>query len=224
MSTTIKVIYNNEDLVLPDHRDMYIEVDDLVHLHYRDLRLDFGRKEFEDFVGTFRKLTDSLLEIISKTDCKDAPVDDFDGAQYKIWSSSPLKNPAPGRVALVEGNDGYHLKYRNYDLLLDEKAFRTLKNAFSSCDAEMPMASTFDELLALFKLNRVRFSVQNSDTPAGGAHAAHKLVMREDSAAKARAIMAGIGMEGRLRVDKVIYTKNDLVVELVSEEDLAEQR
>lgn len=227
MSATIKVIYRDEDLSPSDHRDMFITIDDVIHLHYRELQLAFGRKEFEDFVRTFKKQADSLLGVIDKTKCKDVPASDYDGEEFKIWTNSQLKNPVavnPRRISLEECSDGYRLHYRNCSLLLDEKGYASLKRSFATKEAEVPYASNIDELLEIFKQNRIKYRILEEEKARASGKSLFKIVMPDTSATKARAVMAGSGMEGRLMVGRVAYSKEGLTVELILEEDLIEQQ
>lgn len=224
MSATIKVIYRGDDLSPSDCRDMFIEVDDMIHFHYRELQLDFSKKEFGDFARTFKLQADSLLEHIDKTDCKDAPSDDFNGHEYKIWLASKLKHDVtchPQRVSLEESRDGYHLFYRNYNLLLDEKGFRALKKAFATVESDVPLASNIDELIELFKLNRIKFELHNENMhdDEDGSSISYKVIIPERHASKAGAVMTGIGMQGRVKSGSAIYSKKGLVVKLLTEED-----
>jgi hypothetical protein len=222
MSATIKVIYREEDLSPSDCCDMFIAIDDVIHLHYRDLQIDFSKKEFEDFARTFKLQADSLLENIDKTDCKDMPSDDLNVNEYKIWLASKLVHGVtchPQRISLEECRDGYHLSYRNYNLLLDEKGFRSLKKAFAIVESDVPLASNIDELIELFKLNRIKFELLNEDKPDDGGRVVYKIIIPERHASKAGAVMTGIGMEGRVKSGSAIYSKKGLVIELITEEE-----
>lgn len=222
MSATIKQFYRGEDLAPTDHRDMFLEIDEGIRIHYRELQLELSVKEFEDFVATLKQQSDKVLDVIQKTNFEDGKSFGVNGEEFRIWAGSQLKHPIahhPQRVSLEECSDGYHLNYRNYKILLDEKGFGALKRAFASADSEGPVASTFEELAELFEINGIRFEVLDEGEVGTGSRDVHRIAVSEHDASKTRAVMAGIGMEGRLKEDSVIYSKKGLAIELIVNEN-----
>jgi aminoglycoside phosphotransferase family enzyme len=166
MGVIKKVLHRTECLTLPRHRNLFLDMEENIHIHYRDLRIELGRKEFEDICLTFSKQSSELLEIIDKKDYMDGELANANHEEERIWTESRLNNPVkyhPQRISLEECSDGYHFHYRNYKILIDEKDFRELQKIFENIDIDSPYASTSNEVIDLLTVNEIDYVLDRND-------------------------------------------------------------
>ena len=160
MGVIKKVLYRGEILGAPRHRNLFLDMEENIHIHYRDLRIELSRNEFEDVVNIFQKQSRELLEIIEKKNYQDGKLPNANQDDVRIWTESALKSPVkyhPSRVSLEECGDGYHFHYRNYKLLIDPAEFRQIAELFGSLSIDAPFASTYDEVVNLLDANEIDY-------------------------------------------------------------------
>jgi hypothetical protein len=153
-----KLLYRGEFLSKPRHRNLFLDMEENIHIHFRDLRIELGRAEFEEFADIFARQSDELRQIIREKRYEDGKLPNANQDDVRIWTESRLKSPVkyhPQRVSIEACSDGYHLHYRNYKILVDEADFRGLIDAFRSVDPDTPDAATHDEVLALLVGNDI---------------------------------------------------------------------
>lgn len=160
MGVIKKILYRNNILGKTRHNHLFLDMEENIHIHYRDLRIELSRAEFEDVVSTFRKQSDELLAIIRDKGYQDGVLANSNQDDVRIWTESLLKNDIkyhPQRFSLEECSDGYHFHYRNCKLLIDPAEFKQIAQLFKTLDVDGPYASSYQEVLALLEDNDVDF-------------------------------------------------------------------
>lgn len=168
MGVIKKVIYRGNFLGKQRHNHLFLDMEENIHIHYRDLRIELSRAEFENIVSTFRKQSDELLAIIRDKSYQDGVLANANQDDVRIWTESLLKNDVkyhPLRFSLEECNDGYHFHYRNYKLLIDPAEFRQIAQLFKAVDMDSPYASSYEEVLDLLEANDVDFLLAAGNEP-----------------------------------------------------------
>jgi len=168
MGVIKKILFRGNILGKPRHRNMFLDMEENIHIHYRDLRIELSRGEFEDIAGIFAKQSAELLKIMEEKKYQDGKLPNANQDDVRIWTESRLKHDLkyhPQRFSLEECGDGYHFHYRNYKLLIDEAEFQQIQRLFSTLDLDSPYAATYDEVLQLFHANEIDFSFDAGNMP-----------------------------------------------------------
>ncbi|GAB6043518.1 phosphotransferase enzyme family protein [Endothiovibrio diazotrophicus] len=168
MGVIKKILYRGNILGKPRHRNLFLDMEENIHIHYRDLRIELSRGEFEDIVAAFTKQSAELLGIIEEKHYQDGQLPNANQDDVRIWTESRLKHEVkyhPTRFSLEECGDGYHFHYRNYKFLIDPPEFKELVRLFRSLDVDGPYAASYDEVLALLEANEVDFRLDAGDAP-----------------------------------------------------------
>lgn len=220
MGVIVKVLYRGEDLKKPQHRNLFLDMEENIHIHYRDLRIELSRHEFEDIVHTFGLQSAELMEIIEQTNYQDGLLPNANHEDTRIWTDSRLESEVvyhPRRISLEECTDGFHLHLRNYKILLDDDDFRALLKAFRSIDLDAPYASTMDEIVELLEANDVDFVVAK---PSGGkGKSVGRITVADYHEVKIRGVLTGIGMERTVEKGVHAYSKGKLRVDVTMSND-----
>lgn len=168
MGVIKKVLYRGNILGKPRHQNLFLDMEENIHIHYRDLRIEMSRAEFEDFAATFRKQSTELQAIIEQKDYQDGKLPNANQDDVRIWTESRLKHEVkyhPRRFSLEECGDGYHFHYRNYKLLIDADEFEQIARLFRNMEIDGRYAATYDEVLALLEANEVDFVLESGNLP-----------------------------------------------------------
>ncbi len=225
MGVIYKMLARNEGLNKPKHRNLFVDMEENIHIHYRDLRIELSRKEFEDFASTFKTQSAELLEIIKERKYEDGVLPNTNTKSVTIWTDSRLPNPVkyhPQRLSLEECSDGYHLHLRNYKLLLDRDDFTTLMTAFKTINLDSPYAGTPHEIAELLDANHVHYAWTdpNASTQLDSQQYG-QFVVAQYHEIKIRGIFTGIGMIREIQ-DKIHhYTKEGLILDISLSENTA---
>lgn len=167
MGVVKKVIYRDElALTRPRHRNLFLDMEENIHIHYRDLRIELSRAEFEEFSAAFNSQSKELLQIIKDKNYQDGVLANANQEDVRIWTESRLNTDVkyhPCRVSLEDCGDGFHLHYRQYKILLDDADFRELTRIFNLVDVDSPYARTYEEVLQLIEDNDVDFVLDSSN-------------------------------------------------------------
>lgn len=166
MGVIKKILYRGNILGRPRHRNLFLDMEENIHIHYRDLRIEMGRDEFEEFVSTFVRQAAELQAIIDEKDYRDGRLPNANQEDVRIWTESRLKHEVkyhPQRFSLEECGDGYHFHYRNYKILIDADEFRQIGELFRQTRLDGPYASTSDEVLGLLEANDIDFTLDTRD-------------------------------------------------------------
>ena len=219
MGVILKVLHRSETLKKAPHRNLFLDMEENIHIHYRDLRVELSRAEFEDFVNTFTKQSAELMQAIRDTDYQDGVLPNANHDALRIWTDSRLANDVvyhPRRISVEECTDGFHVHLRNYKLLLDTDDFRVLADAFRTMDLDAPYATGFEEVLELLDANDLHYNV---DAAHGDER---RLTVARYHEPKVRPILTGIGMARTARGGQQIYRKGDLVIAVTFSSDRAD--
>lgn len=168
MGVIKKVLYRGNILGKPRHRNLFLDMEENIHIHYRDLRIELSRGEFEEIAGAFLKQSQDLLAIIREKNYQDGKLPNANQEDVRIWTESSLKHDIkyhPRRFSLEECGDGYHFHYRNLKILLDPAEFRQIARMFRTLDVDGPYAASYDEVLALLEANEVDFVLASGNEP-----------------------------------------------------------
>jgi hypothetical protein len=126
--------------------DLWIDIGENIHMHFRDIRLEFTRIEFLEFLSNIKEMEKLFHEWAEKNpDWREA--DDPEGFknQYVMWlgdfkpGSQKLKDYEahywPRRISIERNANGvYHFHYRNLRVELNRGGFEQLVKAFSGID------------------------------------------------------------------------------------------
>lgn len=168
MGVIKKILYRGSILGKPRHRNFFLDMEENIHIHYRDLRIELSRGEFEDIVKAFRKQSEELLGIIHEKNYQDGKLPNANQDDVRIWTESRLNHDVkyhPRRFSLEECGDGYHFHYRNYKLLIDLAEFKQIAQLFKTLDVDGPYAASYEEVLALLEANEVDFLLAAGNVP-----------------------------------------------------------
>jgi Ser/Thr protein kinase RdoA (MazF antagonist) len=175
MGVIKKMLYRGNILAKPRHHHFFLDMEENIHIHYRDLRIELSRGEFEDICDAFRKQSQELQTIIAEKNYQDGLLPNANQDDVRIWTESLLKHDVkyhPQRFTLEECSDGFHLHCRNYKLLFDEAEFRQIVKLFKNLDIDSPCAATYDEVLELLEDNDVDFTLDAGNIPGEQLHIA----------------------------------------------------
>lgn len=168
MGVIKKTLYRGNILGKPRHRNLFLDMEENIHIHYRDLRIELSRGEFEDIVKAFRKQSEELMAIIREKNYQDGKLPNANQEDVRIWTESRLNHEVkyhPLRLSMEECNDGYHFHYRNLKLLIDPAEFRQIAQLFKTLDVGGAYAASCEEVLALLEANDIDFLVAARDAP-----------------------------------------------------------
>jgi Ser/Thr protein kinase RdoA (MazF antagonist) len=168
MGVIKKMFYRGNLLGKQRHQHFFLDMEENIHIHYRDLRIDLSRGEFEDICDAFRKQSQELQTIINEKNYQDGKLPNANQDDVRIWTESLLKHDVKyhqQRFSLEECSDGFHFHCRNYKLLFDDTEFRQIVKLFKSIDVDRPCATTYDEVLELLEDNDVDFTLDAGNMP-----------------------------------------------------------
>lgn len=168
MGVIKKMLYRSNLLGKQRHQHFFLDMEENIHIHYRDLRIELSRGEFEDICDAFRKQSQELQTIINEKNYQDGKLPNANQDDVRIWTESLLKHDVKyhqQRFSLEECSDGFHFHCRNYKLLFNEAEFRQIAKLFKSLDVDSPCATTYDEVLELLEDNDVDFTLDAGNVP-----------------------------------------------------------
>lgn len=168
MGVIKKTLFREQLLGKPRHRNLFLDMEENIHIHYRDLRVELSRCEFEDFVETFSKQSAELGAIIQEKNYQDGKLANTNQEDVRIWTESRLKHEVkyhPQRFSLEECGDGYHFHYRNLKILIDKDEFRQIIRVFKSLDLDAPYATSYTEVMQLLDDNEIDYVLALGNIP-----------------------------------------------------------
>ena len=168
MGVIKRMLYRGKVLTKPRHCHFFLDMEENIHIHFRDLRIELSRGEFEDMCDAFRKQSLELQTIIHEKNYQDGKLPNANQDDVRIFTESLLKHDVkyhPQRVSIEECSDGYHLHLRNYKLLFDEVDFRQIAKIFKNLDIDSVCASTYDEVIELLDANDVDYVTGAGNEP-----------------------------------------------------------
>jgi len=183
MGVITKLLYRGNDLKKGKYKHLFLDMEENIHIHYRDLRIELSRDEFEDIVTTFNAQSEELMSIIEEKNYQDGKLANSNQDETRIWTKSKLKHDVryhSERISIEDCTDGYHLHLRNYKILLDNDDFLALYKVFRKININQPYAERFDEIIELLYANDVHFATsahasfrQYNDVQESSAHLSH---------------------------------------------------
>lgn len=168
MGVIKKTLFRRNILGTPRHRNLFLDMEENIHIHYRDLRIELSRGEFEEIASIFLKQSAELLQIIEEKNYQDGKLPNANQDDVRVWTESKLKHEVkyhPQRFSLEECGDGYHFHYRNFKLLIDPDEFRQIAQLFGRLDLDAPYASSCEEVVELLQDNEVDFTYDAGNLP-----------------------------------------------------------
>ncbi|MFK5895235.1 MAG: phosphotransferase [Pseudomonadota bacterium] len=214
MGVITKMLYRGEDLQLAPYRNLFLDMEENIHIHYRDLRIELSRIEFEEFVHTFVLQSKELLTIIDKKNYQDGKLPNSNQEDTRIWTESRLNHPVKyhsKRISIEECTDGYHVHLRNYKFLLNKEDFRAFYKAICAIDMDSAYASTRKDIIQLFKDNDLDFVVTRQDDKQNISY----IQVANYHLSKIQSICEKIGLTQEI-INQVCHIKNDHLTLLVS--------
>ena len=136
MGIITRVYHHSEDLLGPQRfKELFFDMAENIHLHYRDFRIEFSVAEFLEFAEHCEEYfpqvraeieagyMDGVLPNTNQTDT------------YKKFSNGKKLEAdlaySPRAISLEQNSDGYHVHIRNYKLLFTKEEFFTFARAAS---------------------------------------------------------------------------------------------
>ena len=211
MGVILKVLHRCEKMGKQRFRNLFLDMEENIHIHYRDLRIELSRKEFEDIVNTFAKQSKELMDIITSKNYQDGVLPNANHDDVRIWTESRLENEVvyhPKRLSIEECTDGYHIHFRNYKLLLDRDDFTVFTNAFKNLEIDGDYTDTAEGVAELFEANHMHYKVLKSEDKYG------KFLVAGYHEVKARSVLKGIGLTRTGIGTSRRYEKGDLVIDI----------
>jgi Ser/Thr protein kinase RdoA (MazF antagonist) len=225
MGVIYKMLARNENLKKPRHRNLFVDMEENIHIHYRDLRIELSRNEFEDFARIFKTQSAELLELIEERNYQDGVLPNSNINHVAIRTDSRLANSVkynPKRISIEECSDGYHLHFRNYKLLLDREDFMTLMTAFTSSRVDGPYAATPHEIDELLEANHVHYTWKDPNGPSMIESQQYgQFIVARYHELKIRGIFTGIGMTREMKEKVHRYSKEGLVLDITYSDNTA---
>ena len=83
-------LYNREETLSPELQDMlYLDIQENIHLHYRDLRIEMSAEEFKEFYNNIMENGKDCLDFIKKSKWKDGKHQNtYTPDGYKIFAKN----------------------------------------------------------------------------------------------------------------------------------------
>jgi hypothetical protein len=139
-----KLYYRTHDL--PPSRKMgkqiWLDIGENIHLHYRDLRIEFSLEEFLEFAGHIRKMAELFDQWRRENpDWKEDPEPEKFDNKWVIWLPGykpqdehlkPRSDYYPKRLSIEKQatKDLYHIHYRDFRLEMSEETLRRFVEGF----------------------------------------------------------------------------------------------
>lgn len=164
MGVIKKLLFRKNALSDCDYENQFLDMEENIHIHYRDLRIELSRNEFEDFQHIFSVQSKELMEIIEKQQYQDGKLANANQKDVRIWTDSKLNHSISyhqKRISIEECSDGFHLHLRNYKLLLRKDDFLALREAMIESDPkQVPLAENGEQIIQLLVANEVDFALK----------------------------------------------------------------
>ncbi|MBU0615070.1 MAG: glycosyltransferase [Nanoarchaeota archaeon] len=202
-------LYDREETLGPELQDMmYIDIQENIHLHYRDLRVEMSLEEFEEFYNNLVQNGKDCLEHIKKSRWKDGKHQNtYTQEGYKMFSKNwKLKNRTkyfPNRVSIEKNNNVNHIHIRNCRIQCDDNTLNNITAALGNTRTNQPKELDKHRLLELLRTNDISYSyTKNGDT----LDLHHLPIFTE----KISTILTSLGFG----LNDEIYAKNELKIRL----------
>lgn len=115
-----------------------VDIAENIHLHYRDLRIEYSIEEYIHFMEHLNKMYENFLKWReSNPNWKESDPSTFDDENGVVFGKPKniLKEKSDywdDRISIEKKTSGdYHIKWRNYRIEMDEKSFNRWIIAFT---------------------------------------------------------------------------------------------
>ena len=135
----IKTLYHRS-FKLPkrsNSRALTVDAAENIHLHYRDLRIEYSLDEFNEFMNHMIDMYDELkqwrIDNPTWTESNPDNFKDEDGVEFTKNKNKLNEHSVywDDRISIEQKSTGsYHIKWRNYRFEMDKKSFKRWINAF----------------------------------------------------------------------------------------------
>jgi len=143
------------------YKQLFLDMGENIHIHYRDLRIEMSVPEFLEFAEIFNKCEPMVRGKIDDG-YQDGvlPNTNETNTLTTISHIAPLQHPVKynaNRISIEENVDGYHIHFRNYKLLFDKKSFDNILQAMNDVVERRGCQRSLDELLHLITYNDLEY-------------------------------------------------------------------
>lgn len=143
----------------------FMDMGENIHVHYRDLRIEFSVDEFMEFA----ELCETYIPQVKKeiaAGFRDGvnPNTNQSDTLKTFFNKKPLKQTIvynPTRISLEENTDGFHVHLRNYKILLDKQSFLNFARAAKDVLDVRERPVDLQETLNLIEVNELRHRVED---------------------------------------------------------------
>jgi Ser/Thr protein kinase RdoA (MazF antagonist) len=130
MGIITRLLHRSEGLSPNRFNAFLFDTGENIHLHYRDLRVEFSVDEFIEFHDLCLQYLPQLKKFIDEGYRDGVHPNTNQASTWRQFTTrKPLVNGVryhPTRISLEENSDGYHVHIRNYKILLDKPSFLAL--------------------------------------------------------------------------------------------------
>jgi hypothetical protein len=123
-------------------RQFYLDICENIHLHYRDLRIEFSLREFLEFIEHMKRMAELFEQWRSEhPDWEEHPEPEKFENKWVFWlpgyepkddNVGPRSDYWPRRLSIEkqEAKDLYHIHYRDFRLEMSEEELRHFIEGF----------------------------------------------------------------------------------------------
>ncbi len=163
MGIIVRLYHRSEGLTKNRFNTFFMDMGENIHVHYRDLRIEFNVDEFQEFA----ELCETYIPLVRKeiaAGFRDGvnPNTNQSDTIKTFFNKKPLKQTIvynPTRISLEENTDGFHVHLRNYKILLDKESFLSFARAAREVLEMRERPVDLKETLNLIEVNELRHRV-----------------------------------------------------------------
>ncbi len=175
MGIIVRLYHRSEGLGNNRFNTFFMDMGENIHVHYRDLRIEFSVEEFLEFADLCETYIPQVRKEIA-AGFRDGvnPNTNQSDTIKTFFNKKPLGRNIvynPTRISLEENTDGFHVHLRNYKLLLDRDSFLNFARAARDVLEMRERAVDLDETLRLIEVNELAHRVDRVDRDADVATA-----------------------------------------------------
>jgi Ser/Thr protein kinase RdoA (MazF antagonist) len=164
MGIIVRMYHRSEGLTPNRFNAFFMDMGENIHLHYRDIRIEFSVDEFLEFAELCevyfpqvrKEIQDGYRDGVNPNTNQADTVKTF-------YTKKPLKTPLtynPTRISLEENSDGFHVHLRNYKFLVDKESFLNLARAAGEVMDIRETPVDLRETLSLISANELEHTVE----------------------------------------------------------------
>lgn len=165
MGIIVRLYHRSEGLVKNRFNTFFMDMGENIHVHYRDLRIEFSVDEFMEFA----ELCETYIPQVKKeiaAGFRDGvnPNTNQSDTLKTFFNKKPLKQTIvynPTRISLEENTDGFHVHLRNYKILLDKQSFLNFARAAKDVLDMRERPVDLEETLNLIEVNELGHRIED---------------------------------------------------------------